>query len=103
MGGFDYCVTEFIRVAQSALPEKVLYRDCPELAHGAKTALGVPVHLQLLGSEPALMAESASRAAQLGAPVIDLNFGCPSKCVNKSAGGSYLLQFPDKLYAIVKG
>ncbi|MBL4608771.1 MAG: tRNA-dihydrouridine synthase [Pseudomonadales bacterium] len=101
MGGFDYCVTEFIRVSSMLLPEKVFYRDCPELKVGAKTASGVPVHLQLLGSEPTLMAENAARAAELGAPVIDLNFGCPSKCVNKSAGGSYLLQFPEQLFSIV--
>lgn len=101
MGGFDYCVTEFIRVSQSLLPEKVFYRDCPELHNDARTACGVPVHIQLLGSAPSLMAENAARAAELGAPVIDLNFGCPSKCVNKSAGGSYLLQFPEQLYAIV--
>ncbi|MCJ8297199.1 MAG: tRNA-dihydrouridine synthase, partial [Colwellia sp.] len=33
---------------------------------------------------------------------IDLNFGCPSKTVNKSRGGSILLKDPENLYQIIK-
>ena len=102
IGGFDYCVTEFIRVSQSLLPDKVFYRDCPELNQGAETTSAVPVHLQLLGSSPDLLAENAAKAVALGAPVIDLNFGCPARCVNKNSGGSYLLQFPDQLFSIME-
>ncbi|MBV1872824.1 MAG: tRNA-dihydrouridine synthase [Gammaproteobacteria bacterium] len=102
MGGFDYCVTEFIRVSHTMLPDKVFYRECPELHQNAKTASSVPVHLQLLGSDPRLLADNAARAVELGAPVIDLNFGCPARCVNKHTGGSYLLQYPDQLFSIVE-
>ena len=34
------------------------------------------------------IARNARRAASLGAPGIDLNFGCPAKTVNRSDGGS---------------
>lgn len=101
VGGFDHCVTEFIRVSNQLLPERVFYRSCPELYNDCKTYSGTPVHLQLLGSHPLLMAENAARAAELGAPTIDINFGCPAKTVNKNMGGSTLLQYPDTLYSIV--
>ena len=38
----------------------------------------------------------------LGAPGIDLNFGCPAKTVNKHRGGACLLQEPTTLFEIVK-
>jgi len=29
LGGYDYCVTEFIRVTDHLLPAKVFHRYCP--------------------------------------------------------------------------
>ena len=46
------------------------------------------------------MAENAARAAELGAPGIDINFGCPAKRVNRSDGGAIILRDPDRVYAI---
>lgn len=100
VGGIDHCVTEFVRVIDHVYPAKVFRRLCPELHHGGKTRAGTPVHLQLLGSNPETMAANARKAAMLGAPAIDLNFGCPAKTVNKSMGGSILLQWPEQLFAI---
>ncbi len=100
VGGIDHCVTEFIRVSNTLFPEKVFYRYCPELHNNGKTLSGTPVHIQLLGSDPELMAANAAKAARLGAPAIDLNFGCPAKTVNKSQGGAVLLQYTDKLHDI---
>ena len=97
LGGLDRCVTEFVRVSERLLPPRVFYRLCPELHNGGKTASGVPVYLQLLGGDPSVVAENAARAAQLGAPGIDLNFGCPAKTVNKSDGGSILLREPQRV------
>ena len=102
LGGYDACVTEFIRVIDHLLPEKVFYRYCPELKTQGKTASGTPVIVQLLGSDPNVMADNACRAVELGAPSIDLNFGCPAKCVNKSNGGAFLLQYPDQLFNIIQ-
>lgn len=102
IGGFDRCVTEFVRVTQQTLPKRVFYRHCPELKNGGKTPAGTPVYVQLLGGNPGLMASNAQVAAQLGAPGIDINFGCPSKTVNNHDGGSALLREPERIHAIVK-
>jgi tRNA-dihydrouridine synthase C len=101
LGGYDACVTEFLRLSDGELSERSYRKHCPELAHGSCTASGTPVILQLLGSDPALLAVSARRAVQLGASAIDLNFGCPSRFVNRKAGGAALLQEPQLMARIV--
>ena len=102
IGGFDLCVTEFIRVVSTKLPDKVFYRFCPELHNQGYTPSGVKVKVQLLGQEPCWLAENAFHAIELGSHGVDLNFGCPAKTVNKSRGGAVLLQYPETLYQIVK-
>ena len=102
MGGVDVCVTEFVRVTHHVLPAKTFYRLCPELLHGGRTPAGAPVLVQLLGSDPVCLADNAARAAELGAPGVDLNFGCPAPTVNRHRGGAILLREPALLYAIVR-
>lgn len=102
LGGYDHAVTEFIRINNTLLPKKIYYKYAPELHNGGMTKSGVPVYIQLLGQIPDLMAENALRAYEVGAPGIDLNFGCPAKTVNKHKGGSILLREPDTVYEIVK-
>jgi tRNA-dihydrouridine synthase C len=102
LGGWDRCVSEFIRVTDQLLPERVFLRIMPELAHGSCTLAGVPVRGQLLGSDPACMADNAARLAALGSHGVDLNFGCPAKVVNRHGGGAALLQDPDQLHRIVE-
>lgn len=101
LGGYDLCVTEFVRVVNQLLPERVFYRVCPELKSDSKTPSGTPVRVQLLGQEPEWLAQNAQRAIQLGSHGVDLNFGCPAKTVNKSRGGAVLLKEPQSLYQIV--
>jgi|TARA_B110000503_G_scaffold31505_2_gene50891 tRNA-dihydrouridine synthase C len=101
IGGIDLCVTEFIRVTTQLLPPKVFHRLCPELANGCKTPAGIPVRIQLLGSDPEALAANAVRALELGSPGIDLNFGCPAKTVNRSQGGAVLLQEPERVAHII--
>ncbi|TDU28681.1 tRNA-U20a,U20b-dihydrouridine synthase [Panacagrimonas perspica] len=101
VGGIDWCVTEFIRVSQSMLPPRVFHHLAPELKHGARTRAGTPMRVQLLGSDPSCLADNAALACKLGAPVIDLNFGCPAKTVNKSRGGAVLLKEPELLNRIL--
>ena len=95
VGGIDRCVSEFIRVTGTLLPERVFLRIVPELAHGSRTRAGVPVRAQLLGSDVTCMAENAARLATLGPAGIDLNFGCPAKVVNRHRGGAVLLDEPE--------
>ncbi|BAU75255.1 tRNA dihydrouridine synthase [Metapseudomonas furukawaii] len=102
VGGIDWCVTEFIRVCDRLLAASTFEKLAPELADGARTRAGTPMRVQLLGSDPVCLAENAAFACELGAPVIDLNFGCPAKTVNKSRGGAVLLKEPELLHAILR-
>lgn len=98
---YDWSVSEFIRVTQTVLPDHVFYRFVPELKTTSKTASGTPIHVQLLGSDPQLMAENALAVCALGAVAIDLNFGCPAKTVNNHRGGSVLLDEPTLIRDII--
>jgi tRNA-dihydrouridine synthase C len=100
-GGIDRCVSEFIRVTDQLLPERVFTRIVPELLRGGVTRSGVPVRPQLLGSDPACLADNAARLAGLSPHGIDLNFGCPAKTVNNSRGGAILLDEPELVGRIV--
>ncbi|MFZ1536710.1 MAG: tRNA dihydrouridine synthase DusB [Chromatiaceae bacterium] len=51
-----------------------------------------PIAAQILGNEPALMAEAARMNLDLGADIIDINMGCPAKKVCRKAAGSALLR-----------
>ena len=101
LGGIDLCVAEFVRVTNHLLPKKVMLNTVPELDSGGCTRAGVPVRVQLLGSDPICLAENAALAATLGAPGIDLNFGCPAPLVNRHGGGAVLLQYPEQIHDIV--
>lgn len=101
-GDFDWCVTEFIRITDTLLPKSAFYIACPELENGGKTSAGTPVHVQLLGNNAEMLAANAVLAVELGAPAIDLNFGCPAKTVNRHRGGSVLLDEPEVIYELVK-
>ena len=101
VGGIDRCVSEFIRITDMLMPNRVFTRIVPELLNGGRTAAGVPVRAQLLGSDPVCMAENAAKLAALGPAGIDLNFGCPAKCVNRHRGGAVLLDEPELIHEIV--
>ena len=101
IGGYDWCVTEFVRVSGLLLPDKIFTRISPELLRGAKTRAGTPVRVQLLGSDPENLALNAAALARLAPFGIDLNFGCPAPTVNRHRGGAALLGEPELLRSIV--
>ncbi|PXX98241.1 tRNA dihydrouridine synthase [Halomonas sp. LBP4] len=101
-GGFDWAVTEFVRVVDARLPPRVFLKHCPELAAPrVATPSGAAVHLQLLGADPEALAANARQALALGAVSLDLNFGCPAKLVNRHDGGASLLREPSRVQAAV--
>lgn len=100
-GGFNYCVSEFLRISQDVLPPKVYLEHIPELRADCRTPSGTPIQVQLLGGNEELLALSAVRACELGARAIDLNFGCPAPTVNRHDGGAALLRYPDRIRSIV--
>jgi tRNA-dihydrouridine synthase B len=60
-----------------------------------------PLAIQLFGSDPAAMAESARMIEAVGADLVDLNFGCPVRKVTKTGAGATLLDDPARAVAIV--
>ncbi len=100
-GGVDRCVSEFIRITDTLLPERAFTRVVPELLNAGRTRAGVPVRPQLLGSDPVCLAENAARLAAISPFGVDLNFGCPAKTVNASRGGAILLDEPELVGRIV--
>jgi nifR3 family TIM-barrel protein len=60
-----------------------------------------PLAIQLFGSDPSAMAESARMIEAAGADLVDLNFGCPVRKVTKTGAGATLLDEPDRATRIV--
>jgi tRNA-dihydrouridine synthase C len=88
--------TEFVRVIDRPLPRHVLAR------HLGPRRFAQPVGLQLMGADLAALAESAARAVEVGAPLVDLNFGCPAKGALRGCAGSAVLRDPARLEATVR-
>jgi len=101
IGGYDWCICQFIRVSASVLPARTFQRICPELCQGSRTDSGTPVRVQLMGSDPDWLAANAARLVGLQPAGIDLNFGCPAPLVNRHRGGAALLDEPELLHRIV--
>lgn len=99
-GGYAWCVTEFVRVSATVLPHSAFIRISPELEQASRTRAGTPVRVQLLGSNPDLLAANAAHLACLNPAGIDLNFGCPTPLVNRNRAGAALLDDPELLHRI---
>lgn len=61
-----------------------------------------PVSIQVYGREPEKMAEAARLCVQLGADIVDINCGCPSKAVTSGSAGSSLMREPARAVAIYR-
>jgi tRNA-dihydrouridine synthase C len=93
--GLGGAYTEIVREIDSALPVRVLRR------HLGPRPSPIPVGLQLMGSDLAALSETAVRAVEAGAPLVDLNFGCPAKGALRGCAGSAVLRDPTRLETIV--
>ncbi len=61
-----------------------------------------PNAVQLVGREPAAMAEAARRVEAAGAEVIDINMGCPAKKVAGALAGAALMRDLDAATRIIE-
>ena len=61
-----------------------------------------PISIQIAGSEAEELAESARKAVDFGADIIDINMGCPAKKVCNKAAGSALMQNEKLVENIIK-
>jgi tRNA-dihydrouridine synthase C len=88
--------TEFVRVSAVSLPAHLLRR------HLGPQRFDAPVGLQLMGSDLGALAATAQRAVAAGAPLVDLNFGCPAKGALRGCAGSALLKDPAAVERVVR-
>ena len=61
-----------------------------------------PIAIQIFGREPDVMAEAARVVQDMGATIVDINMGCPSKKVCARSGGSALMREPELAVEIVR-
>ena len=61
-----------------------------------------PVAIQLFGSDPAIMAETALRIEHRNFDIFDINMGCPVPKVVNNGEGSALMKEPERASRIVK-
>lgn len=59
-----------------------------------------PIALQLFGSQPDIIAESACWIEEKGADLIDLNLGCPTRKIVRNGDGGALMKDPQLCSAI---
>ena len=94
--GAAYVATEMVAAVELA-------RARPDVVRRAAVGGGLPLTvIQLVGGDPAAMAEGARMAEAAGADIIDLNFGCPAKEVTGAACGSALMRTPDQAARIME-
>lgn len=89
-------MTPFLRVTTGAPKRKILETFLAPFAGDA------PVTLQLMGTDPAAVAETAAAAARLGVRSFNLNFGCPSRQVTSGGAGGGALRDPGKMVCMAE-
>lgn len=99
LGGCGLTVTEF--VSSEAMSRQVAKAwKMAELSPDEH-----PVSIQIYGRDPVRMAESAKYCQDLGADIVDMNLGCPSKAVTSGCAGSALMRDPplaQRIFAAVR-
>ena len=63
-----------------------------------------PLAVQIWDNDPGTLAAVAARlVGEFAVSVVDINFGCPARAISQKAqSGSYLLQYPQRIGAIVE-
>ena len=94
-------------VVSEMIASQAMIRECRKTLQMIERGDGEgPMAVQLACCEPDVMAEAAKLNEQRGAPIIDINFGCPvKKVVNGHAGSSLMRDEPNAakiLEAVVK-
>ena len=79
-------------VSEMIASQAMIRNSRQTLRMAATQAEEQPLAVQIAGCEPEVMAEAARMNEDLGAAVIDLNFGCPVKKVVKGHAGSSLMR-----------
>ncbi|MCG8091090.1 MAG: tRNA dihydrouridine synthase DusB [Candidatus Thiodiazotropha endolucinida] len=94
--GAGLAVSEMISADASLWGTK---KSVKRLDHDGEEA---PISVQILGSDPQMMAQAAQANVAMGAQIIDINMGCPAKKVCKKSAGSALLKDEPLVVDILK-
>ncbi|ACG78143.1 tRNA-dihydrouridine synthase, nifR3 [Phenylobacterium zucineum HLK1] len=87
--GAAYVATEMVACAEFS-------KGRPDVVRRAAVGEGLPLMVvQLVGRDPEHIRQGARLAAQAGAQIVDLNFGCPAKEVTGVLSGSALMREPE--------
>lgn len=84
--GAGLVVTEMIASRAMIMQTRESFQKC------ATVTDEFPMSVQLAGFEPEVMAEAAKMNEDMGAKIIDINFGCPVKKVVNGYAGSALMK-----------
>lgn len=96
LGGCGLTVTEFIS-------SEAMTRDVEDAWRMAEIDPSEhPVSIQIYGRDPERMASAAKHCVSVGADIIDINLGCPSKRVTSGCAGSALMREPDRAREIFR-
>ncbi len=101
LGGVDLIATEMVS-ARSFVEVESRGLAHPSRLWGVREETQ-PLSVQIWDNDPNTLSEFAHRlACEFRVAVIDINFGCPAKQIaGRSASGSFLLQFPEKIGDLV--
>jgi len=87
--GAPYVATEMVACAEFS-------KGRPDVVRRAAVGEGLPLMVvQLVGRDPAHLAEGARLAQAAGAQIVDLNLGCPAREVTGAQCGSALMREPE--------
>ena len=93
--GAGYAVSEMVASSPDLRDNK---KTLLKSEHGGEPGLCA---VQIVGTEPQVMAAAAAYNVERGAKIIDINMGCPAKKVCAVAAGSALLRDPDLVEKIL--
>lgn len=96
IGGVGIVCTEFVRITSNPVSAK-------QMEEQVIKAPGVPLSVQVMGTDVEHMSDAARLVAQAGADVVDINLGCPSPRVVRKGAGSAMLKNPELLFDVLSG
>ncbi|MFA9200082.1 MAG: tRNA dihydrouridine synthase DusB [Cypionkella sp.] len=84
-----------LNVTEMIASEAAIRETRQSIQKAAWAPIEDPVSMQLVGCDPVSMGEAAKLAADKGAAIVDINFGCPvRKVVGQFAGSALMREVP---------
>ncbi len=80
----------------------LVYRSRKTARMLQSTAAEKPLSAQIFGSDADIMAEAAAIVEDMGADIVDINFGCSVRKVVRTGAGAALMKTTHKAHAVLK-